>query len=43
MSGMSKYPMKDGDNVVGKNIGDSQPTVMIKGSGIAAQHCVIHF
>jgi len=39
MSGMFRYPMKDGDNVVGKKTPDYKPHVTLSGVGIAPQQC----
>ena len=35
MSGMTKYAMKDGDNLVGKRAENFVPEIAIKGSGIS--------
>ena len=41
MSGFFKYYLRDGDNTIGKKIGDFEPNVVISGVGIAKEQCKI--
>lgn len=43
MSGMTKYPFTDGDNKIGKKTPEFTPTIAIKGSGIAMEHCLVNY
>jgi len=39
MSGMFKYPLKDGDNICGKKNKEYTPHIPLNGVGIAQQQC----
>jgi UDP-N-acetyl-D-mannosaminuronic acid transferase (WecB/TagA/CpsF family) len=41
MSGFFKYALREGDNSIGKKIGDFEPDVVISGVGIAKEQCKI--
>jgi len=43
MSGMFKYAMVSGKNVIGKKTADYDPSVPLSGVAIAAKHCVLEY
>jgi hypothetical protein len=43
MSGMFKYALVYGDNVIGKKLGDFEPQVILSGVGIAGKQCTLNY
>ena len=43
MSGMFKFAFKDGDNIIGKKMGGSNPDVVLSGVGIDKIHTKINY
>ena len=43
MSGYFKYPMKEGENIIGKKQGNFEPHVQIAGVGIHRQQCILDY
>jgi hypothetical protein len=43
MSGIFKYYLKEGQNTIGKKLGDYEPNITISGVGIHKQQCVLEY
>jgi hypothetical protein len=43
MSGMFKYAMVPGNNIIGKKSADFDPSVPLSGVAIANKHCVLEY
>ena len=43
MSGMFKYALQDGENIIGKKIGDYEPNISLSGVGIHKQQCLLTY
>jgi hypothetical protein len=43
MSGMFKYAMVPGNNIIGRKTADFEPSVPLSGVAIANKHCILEY